>query len=122
MAGDTAVHAVDMNVKSVDETLDSVRPYLMADGGNVTVVDVQQGVVFLRLEVGGPAVALRPRLCLPDRMMCLARLQVLVAGFAVTTLHAVSLVKACLALKLTVSRSAGLTACSKVCCSQELPV
>ena len=61
MAGDTAVQTTEMTVQSVDHALEEVRPYLMADGGNVTVVDVQHGIVFLRLEVRTPA---RPGLLL----------------------------------------------------------
>ncbi|KAL3160178.1 hypothetical protein ABBQ32_010944 [Trebouxia sp. C0010 RCD-2024] len=34
----------------VDKALDEVRPYLIADGGNVEVVAVQDGVVMLRLQ------------------------------------------------------------------------
>ena len=40
-----------MTIPTVDHALEEVRPYLMADGGNVTVVDVRDGMVFLRLEV-----------------------------------------------------------------------
>lgn len=39
---------------TVDVALEEVRPYLMADGGNVTVVAVENGVVYLRLEVRLP--------------------------------------------------------------------
>ena len=39
-----------MDVNSVNEVLDEVRPYLIADGGNVQVVEVEGGVVKLRLE------------------------------------------------------------------------
>lgn len=34
----------------VDEVLDTIRPALIADGGNVELVDVQDGVVKLRLQ------------------------------------------------------------------------
>ena len=34
----------------VDKALDEVRPYLIADGGNVEVAAVQDGVVMLRLQ------------------------------------------------------------------------
>lgn len=34
----------------VDQVLDTIRPALMADGGNVELVDVQDGVVKLRLQ------------------------------------------------------------------------
>ncbi len=33
----------------VEEVLESIRPQLMADGGNVELVDVEDGVVKLRL-------------------------------------------------------------------------
>lgn len=40
-----------MTVESVDRALDDVRPYLIADGGNVEVVAVENGRVFLELQV-----------------------------------------------------------------------
>ena len=42
-----------MTVESVHLALDEVRPYLIADGGDVTVaaVELNTGTVFLRLEV-----------------------------------------------------------------------
>lgn len=40
-----------MTHEAVDKALEEVRPYLMADGGNVTTVNVQDGMVYLRLEV-----------------------------------------------------------------------
>ena len=39
-----------MDVESVNAVLDEVRPYLIADGGNVTVEEVEAGVVKLKLE------------------------------------------------------------------------
>eukprot|EP00897_Mesotaenium_endlicherianum_P004008 jgi/Mesen1/3635/ME000020S03162 len=45
-----AAAPVEMSVSSVDKALDQVRPYLIADGGNVEVVGVENGVVFLRLQ------------------------------------------------------------------------
>lgn len=42
--------AVLMSVESVDRVLDQVRPYLIADGGNVEVVGVENGIVALRLQ------------------------------------------------------------------------
>ena len=47
--------AVAMTVESVDAALEEVRPYLIADGGNVTVAAVEGGIVMLQLEVGRPA-------------------------------------------------------------------
>eukprot|EP00884_Botryococcus_braunii_P017053 jgi/Botrbrau1/4030/Bobra.0016s0037.1 len=40
----------EMTVQSVDAALEEVRPYLIADGGNVEVVDVTNGFVLLRLQ------------------------------------------------------------------------
>jgi Fe-S cluster biogenesis protein NfuA len=34
----------------VDDVLDTIRPALMADGGNVELVEVMDGVVKLRLQ------------------------------------------------------------------------
>lgn len=43
---------LEMNVANVDKVLDEVRPYLIADGGNVEVVgvDAASGTVDLRLQ------------------------------------------------------------------------
>jgi len=35
--------------EKVDKVLDKIRPSLMADGGNVELVDVEDGVVKVRL-------------------------------------------------------------------------
>ncbi|KAG0616195.1 hypothetical protein M758_5G097900 [Ceratodon purpureus] len=40
----------DFTVENVDKVLDEVRPYLIADGGNVEVVGLKDGVVSLRLQ------------------------------------------------------------------------
>lgn len=42
-----------MTPEAVDLALDDVRPYLIADGGNVEVVAVEGGRVFLQLQVRG---------------------------------------------------------------------
>ncbi len=42
---------MEMTVESVDRALEEVRPYLIADGGNVSVAGVTNGVVMLQLEV-----------------------------------------------------------------------
>jgi Fe-S cluster biogenesis protein NfuA len=34
----------------VEKALDSIRPALMADGGNVELVDIEDGVVKVRLQ------------------------------------------------------------------------
>lgn len=39
-----------MTVDSVDKALDEIRPYLIADGGNVEVAGVESGNVLLRLQ------------------------------------------------------------------------
>jgi len=39
-----------MTKESVDQVLNEVRPYLVADGGDVEVVEVENGYVFLRLQ------------------------------------------------------------------------
>ncbi len=36
--------------KEVDAVLDKIRPQLQADGGNVELVDVEDGVVKVRLQ------------------------------------------------------------------------
>jgi Fe-S cluster biogenesis protein NfuA len=38
-----------MTKEKVEKVLDKVRPSLMADGGNVELVDVEDGVVKVRL-------------------------------------------------------------------------
>lgn len=52
--------AVAMTVESVDAALEEVRPYLIADGGDVTVAAVEGGTVMLQLEVGHPAAGFPP--------------------------------------------------------------
>lgn len=36
--------------KNVEAALETVRPYLIADGGNVELVDVKDGVVKVKLQ------------------------------------------------------------------------
>jgi len=50
--GRGGANEMEFNVKNVDTVLDSVRPYLIADGGNCRVVEVDQvtGDVSLELE------------------------------------------------------------------------
>lgn len=50
LASSAAAEAPEMTVESVDRALEAVRPYLIADGGNVEVVGVEQGIVLLRLQ------------------------------------------------------------------------
>ncbi|KAK6937245.1 NIF system FeS cluster assembly, NifU, C-terminal [Dillenia turbinata] len=40
----------ELTVKNVDLVLEDVRPYLIADGGNVDVVSVEDGVISLKLQ------------------------------------------------------------------------
>ncbi len=40
-----------MTPETVNAALDEVRPYLIADGGNVEVAGVEDGTVYLRLQV-----------------------------------------------------------------------
>lgn len=35
---------------SIEKALDEIRPYLIADGGNITLVDVENDVVKVQLE------------------------------------------------------------------------
>lgn len=42
--------ALMMTIETVDKALDDVRPYLIADGGNVEVVSVANGIVALELQ------------------------------------------------------------------------
>ena len=41
----------DLTPESVNAALDEVRPYLIADGGNVEVASISDGIVYLRLQV-----------------------------------------------------------------------
>lgn len=40
----------EITFEKVDEILETVRPALIADGGNVELVDVTDGIVKLRLQ------------------------------------------------------------------------
>jgi Fe-S cluster biogenesis protein NfuA len=50
LENDHGVGAMVMNKETVDKALDEVRPYLQADGGDVEVVEVEDGRVLLRLQ------------------------------------------------------------------------
>lgn len=50
IGGEGETRGVEMTMKTVDEALEEVRPYLMADGGNVEVVEVKNGRVLLQLQ------------------------------------------------------------------------
>jgi Fe-S cluster biogenesis protein NfuA len=40
----------ELTFENVDNVLDTVRPALMADGGNVELVDVEGGIIKVRLQ------------------------------------------------------------------------
>ncbi len=42
--------ALALTTENVESVLDSLRPYLMADGGNVEVVELDGPIVRLRLQ------------------------------------------------------------------------
>ncbi|NJL82603.1 MAG: NifU family protein [Chloroflexaceae bacterium] len=42
--------ALALTRENVEATLDDLRPYLMADGGNVELVDIEGPIVKLRLQ------------------------------------------------------------------------
>lgn len=48
--GDSIPDALELTVENVDKALEEVRPYLIADGGNVEVAGVENGLVLLRLQ------------------------------------------------------------------------
>lgn len=41
---------LELNPENVEQVLDELRPYLMADGGNVELVEIDGPVVKLRLQ------------------------------------------------------------------------
>lgn len=41
---------LELSPQNVDTVLEEVRPYLIADGGNVDVVSVEDGVISLKLQ------------------------------------------------------------------------
>ena len=41
---------LELNKENVETVLDELRPYLMADGGNVELVEIEGPVVQLRLQ------------------------------------------------------------------------
>ncbi|XP_051118745.1 nifU-like protein 1, chloroplastic [Andrographis paniculata] len=49
-AGLYSAEEFELTPDNVDKVLDTVRPYLIADGGNVGVVSVENGVVSLKLQ------------------------------------------------------------------------
>lgn len=49
-AGLYSAHELELTHQNVDTVLEEVRPYLIADGGNVDVVSVEDGVISLKLQ------------------------------------------------------------------------
>ncbi len=41
---------LELNNENIEKVLDELRPYLMADGGNVELVEVEGPIVRLRLQ------------------------------------------------------------------------
>jgi lysyl-tRNA synthetase class 2 len=46
----SASGALDLTLENVEQVLDEMRPYLIADGGNVAVTEIDGGVVRLELQ------------------------------------------------------------------------
>ncbi|MDY6781133.1 MAG: NifU family protein [Cyanobacteriota bacterium] len=44
------MEALTLTPDNVEQVLDEMRPYLMADGGNVELVDIEGPIVKLRLQ------------------------------------------------------------------------
>ncbi|MCA1903620.1 MAG: hypothetical protein CV045_09225 [Cyanobacteria bacterium M5B4] len=42
--------ALELNPANVEQVLDTMRPYLLADGGNVELVEIEGPIVRLRLQ------------------------------------------------------------------------
>ncbi|MFN5857375.1 MAG: NifU family protein [Pseudanabaenaceae cyanobacterium] len=42
--------ALELNTENVETVLDELRPYLMSDGGNVELVEIEGPIVRLRLQ------------------------------------------------------------------------
>ena len=50
MANENAENELKLTTENVENVLDELRPYLMADGGNVELVELDGPVVKLRLQ------------------------------------------------------------------------
>ena len=46
----SATQTMELTTENVEKVLDDLRPYLMSDGGNVELVDIEGPVVKLRLQ------------------------------------------------------------------------
>lgn len=43
------VHSMDETTKLVYELIDKVRPYLRSDGGDIEIVSVEDGIVYVKM-------------------------------------------------------------------------
>lgn len=50
MSDNAQAATLPLTMKNVETTLDELRPYLMADGGNVELVEIDGPIVKLRLQ------------------------------------------------------------------------
>lgn len=46
----SATQTMELTSENVEKVLDDLRPYLMSDGGNVELVDIEGPIVKLRLQ------------------------------------------------------------------------
>lgn len=46
----SATQTMELTTENVEKVLDDLRPYLMSDGGNVELVEIEGPVVKLRLQ------------------------------------------------------------------------
>lgn len=49
VGGAEVIEIQELTIENADKVLDEVRPYLIADGGNVELVGIENGIVALRL-------------------------------------------------------------------------
>lgn len=48
--GEAAIDAKEMTVQTVDKALNDIRHYLFADGGDIQVLRVEDGKVYVQFE------------------------------------------------------------------------
>jgi NifU-like domain len=62
---------LDLTLENVEAVLDELRPYLIQDGGNVVVTEIDGPVVKLELQVGGDSTRRRVvALCVASCVFC----------------------------------------------------
>ncbi len=57
--------------EKVEKVLDEIRPFLIADGGNIELVDVKDNVVFVKLQgacAGCPGAAMTLKMGVEQRL------------------------------------------------------